>query len=275
MDESDALRKHRHYGGGGVCSDWTAPVLTIPGARSITGYLGTSNTGMVQYRRRDRRQEMSEMESICRRRWRTKTSTFVTTLATKANSDTSFSNSSFAPMERCVERRRPTASNDVRCLAALCQQLRVQKGQDDSQGGLRLADRSRTTARYCRRIAGLAEDMVWEWGTPLSMSACVHRLSRKWTPCGPRRTEWEDRNSKSCSVCHAPFPTVVSYGRHSVHATGNQHVSFRTTKIGTVNQILESNDPEGLRVFYYLVQDLKCLVFTLMNSHFRIQPISK
>ena len=62
---------------------------------------------------------------------------------------------------------------------------------------------------------------------------------------------------------------------HFVHVAGNQHVSFRTTKIGTVSQILESNDPEGLRVFYYLVQDLKCLVFALMNSHYRIQPISK
>lgn len=32
-------------------------------------------------------------------------------------------------------------------------------------------------------------------------------------------------------------------------------------------------DAEGLRVFYYLVQDLKCLVFSLMQMHFRINPL--
>ncbi|KAA8589219.1 hypothetical protein FQN60_012584 [Etheostoma spectabile] len=32
-------------------------------------------------------------------------------------------------------------------------------------------------------------------------------------------------------------------------------------------------DPEGLRVFYYLVQDLKCLVFSLIGLHFKIKPI--
>ena len=35
----------------------------------------------------------------------------------------------------------------------------------------------------------------------------------------------------------------------------------------------ESNDPEGLRIFYYMVQDLKCLVFSLIGLHFRIKPI--
>jgi len=72
------------------------------------------------------------------------------------------------------------------------------------------------------------------------------------------------------------WPREDRVGRQELEIVlGKEHVSFRTTKIGTVNQILESSDPEGLRVFYYLVQDLKCLVFTLMNSHFRIQPISK
>ncbi|KAF9695878.1 hypothetical protein EKO04_006221 [Ascochyta lentis] len=32
-------------------------------------------------------------------------------------------------------------------------------------------------------------------------------------------------------------------------------------------------DPEGLRVFYYLVQDLKALVFSLISLHFKIKPI--
>merc|ERR1711911_494417 len=34
--------------------------------------------------------------------------------------------------------------------------------------------------------------------------------------------------------------------------------------------INNSKDPEGLRTFYYLVQDLKCLVFSLIGLHFKI-----
>lgn len=33
-----------------------------------------------------------------------------------------------------------------------------------------------------------------------------------------------------------------------------------------------SKDPEGLRCFYYLVQDLKCLVFSLISMHFKVRP---
>ena len=32
----------------------------------------------------------------------------------------------------------------------------------------------------------------------------------------------------------------------------------------------DSSDPDGLRVFYYLVQDLKALVFTLISLHFKV-----
>ena len=35
----------------------------------------------------------------------------------------------------------------------------------------------------------------------------------------------------------------------------------------------ESEDPEGLRVFYYLVQDLKALVFSLIGLHFKVRDI--
>lgn len=33
-----------------------------------------------------------------------------------------------------------------------------------------------------------------------------------------------------------------------------QHISFTCTKLGSVLQVQQSKDPEGLRVFYYLVQ---------------------
>ncbi|KAI5858525.1 mago nashi protein [Tricharina praecox] len=54
---------------------------------------------------------------------------------------------------------------------------------------------------------------------------------------------------------------------------GNEHISFETAKIGSLVDVQESDDPEGLRVFYYLVQDLKALVFSLIALHFKIKPI--
>ncbi|THW00219.1 hypothetical protein D6D27_00466 [Aureobasidium pullulans] len=53
---------------------------------------------------------------------------------------------------------------------------------------------------------------------------------------------------------------------------GNEHISFETAKIGSLVDVNESEDPEGLRVFYYLVQDLKALVFSLIALHFKVRP---
>lgn len=43
------------------------------------------------------------------------------------------------------------------------------------------------------------------------------------------------------------------------------------SKIGSLLDVQESNDPEGLRIFYYLIQDLKCLVFSLITLHFKVR----
>lgn len=48
-------------------------------------------------------------------------------------------------------------------------------------------------------------------------------------------------------------------------------VLLQTAKIGSLVDVTESADPEGLRVFYYLVQDLKALVFSLISLHFKVQ----
>ncbi len=37
---------------------------------------------------------------------------------------------------------------------------------------------------------------------------------------------------------------------------GDEHISFTTAKIGSLIDINNSRDPDGLRCFYYLVQDL-------------------
>ncbi|KAH8087965.1 Mago nashi protein [Filobasidium floriforme] len=53
----------------------------------------------------------------------------------------------------------------------------------------------------------------------------------------------------------------------------NEHISFETAKIGSLADVQDSQDPDGLRVFYYLVQDLKCFIFSLISLHFKIKPI--
>merc|ERR1711973_17338 len=54
---------------------------------------------------------------------------------------------------------------------------------------------------------------------------------------------------------------------------GDEHISFSTSKIGSLVDVNQSKDADGLRAFYYLVQDLKCLVFSLIGLHFKIKPI--
>ncbi|KAK0722037.1 Mago nashi protein [Lasiosphaeria miniovina] len=70
------------------------------------------------------------------------------------------------------------------------------------------------------------------------------------------------------------WPTKNKDGKQELEIRlGNDHISFEATKIGSINDVTESADPEGLRVFYYLVQDLKALVFSLIALHFKIKPI--
>ncbi|KXS22427.1 protein mago nashi [Gonapodya prolifera JEL478] len=68
-----------------------------------------------------------------------------------------------------------------------------------------------------------------------------------------------------------PMPDRV--GRQELEVVlNNEHISFTTSKIGSLADVQDSKDPEGLRVFYYLVQDLKCLVFSLIALHFKVSP---
>lgn len=54
---------------------------------------------------------------------------------------------------------------------------------------------------------------------------------------------------------------------------GNEHLAFTCEEIGSMSEVLKSSDPEGLKLFYFLVQDLKCFVFSLIALHFKIKPI--
>lgn len=54
---------------------------------------------------------------------------------------------------------------------------------------------------------------------------------------------------------------------------GNEHLAFTCPEILSLIDVQKSSDPEGFRVFYYLSQDLKVLVFSLISLHFKIKPI--
>ncbi|KUF97606.1 Intraflagellar Transport protein 80 [Phytophthora nicotianae] len=66
------------------------------------------------------------------------------------------------------------------------------------------------------------------------------------------------------------WPEPDRVGRQELEVVlGNDHISFTCAKIGSLLDVQDSKDPEGLRVLYYLVQDLKCLVFSLITLHFK------
>ena len=70
------------------------------------------------------------------------------------------------------------------------------------------------------------------------------------------------------------WPPPDRVGRQELEIVlGDTHISFTTSKIGSLVDVNQSKDPEGLRCFYYLVQDIKCLVFSLIGLHFKIKPI--
>lgn len=70
------------------------------------------------------------------------------------------------------------------------------------------------------------------------------------------------------------WPVPDRIGRQELEIVmGDEHISFTTSKIGSLMDCKNSKDEDGLRLFYYLVQDLKCLVFSLIGLHFKIKPI--
>jgi protein mago nashi len=54
---------------------------------------------------------------------------------------------------------------------------------------------------------------------------------------------------------------------------GSHHLSFNTCEIGSQVDIQKSSDPNGLQIFFLLVQDLKALVMALISIHFKSRPI--
>ncbi len=69
-----------------------------------------------------------------------------------------------------------------------------------------------------------------------------------------------------------PEPDVT--GRQELEIVlGQSHISFTTNKIGSLVDVNQCEDKEGLTAFYYLVQDLKCFALSLISMHFEIKPV--
>ena len=74
-----------------------------------------------------------------------------------------------------------------------------------------------------------------------------------------------------CKDSEWPKPDKIGK-QELVVRVGEKEVTLQTSKIGSYAEVQKSKDAEGLTSFFYLVQDLKCFVFSLVNLHFRVQP---
>ncbi|WOO79199.1 Protein mago nashi 2 [Vanrija pseudolonga] len=104
-------------------------------------------------------------------------------------------------------------------------------------------------------------------------------LIRKEVYVGPAVAEELKRIVRESEVTKeddATWPKKNVVGRQELEIRiDKDHISFETAKIGSLADVNDSADAEGLRVFYYLVQDLKCFIFSLITLHFKIKPIQQ
>ena len=58
------------------------------------------------------------------------------------------------------------------------------------------------------------------------------------------------------------WPRPDRVGRQELEVVlGEDHISFTTSKIGSLIDVNQCKDPEGLRTFYYLVQEWFSMTF--------------
>jgi protein mago nashi len=73
-----------------------------------------------------------------------------------------------------------------------------------------------------------------------------------------------------CKDTEWPKPDKIGK-QELVVRVGEKEVTLTTSKIGSYAEVQKNKDSEGLTIFFYLVQDLKCFVFSLVNLHFRVR----
>jgi hypothetical protein len=86
-------------------------------------------------------------------------------------------------------------------------------------------------------------------------SAMMYHLPATRARTEAKRTRPGPLHAQIMKEADNNWPTADRVGRQELEVVmGNEHVSFNTTKLGSVLQVQQSKDPEGLRIFYYLVQ---------------------
>jgi protein mago nashi len=82
------------------------------------------------------------------------------------------------------------------------------------------------------------------------------------------------RDSEVTKCDDSRWPAPTRDGRQELEVKmDKEHISFTSAKIGSLLNVQDSEDPEGYRAFYYLIQDLKCFILSLISMHFKIKPI--
>ena len=86
------------------------------------------------------------------------------------------------------------------------------------------------------------------------------------------RSSWA-RSTSALTCALAARACLGGRARARARAVGEALLTSRAqcSKIGSLYDVQNSSDPEGLRTFYYLVQDLKCLVLSLIALHFKVR----
>lgn len=69
-----------------------------------------------------------------------------------------------------------------------------------------------------------------------------------------------------------PGPIRESKQELEIRSGGNKKI-FRTKNISSIVAIKALPDADGLVTFYYLLQDLKVLIFSLICLHFKVNPL--
>ena len=82
------------------------------------------------------------------------------------------------------------------------------------------------------------------------------------------------KGSDDSSFIPKNWPEPNRDGRQELEIVlDGKHVKVVTCKVGSFVQIQNSLDPERLETFYYLVQDLKTLIFSLISIHYKVKPV--
>jgi protein mago nashi len=82
------------------------------------------------------------------------------------------------------------------------------------------------------------------------------------------------RESEVLQADDSQWPEPDRVGRQELEVVlDKEHICFTCCKIGSLSDLQNAANPETLRAFYFLVQDLKCMVLSLISLHFKIKPI--